>query len=61
MRMETHSGIVSTAKNPDSSTIDIWESYQQSNLVAKQEEICEFDLRNIFFLFRSDFLRAVKF
>jgi hypothetical protein len=36
---------ISTVKTPDSSTAALWETYQQSHLVANQEE---FGLRNIF-------------
>jgi hypothetical protein len=39
--MENHSGIISAGKTPDSSTRALWQSYQQSQLVSKQEELDE--------------------
>jgi hypothetical protein len=39
MNMENHGGIVSTGKTPDLSIRALWQSYQQSHLVAKQEEL----------------------
>jgi hypothetical protein len=35
--MENHGGMMTTAKNLDSSTTVIWQSYQQSRVIAKQE------------------------
>jgi hypothetical protein len=48
--IENNGGIISTGETPDSSTRALWKSYQQSNLVANQEELGEgneFRLRNI--------------
>jgi hypothetical protein len=36
--MENHGGIISTGETPDSSTRALWESYQQSHIVANQVE-----------------------
>jgi hypothetical protein len=36
MSMENHGGIISTGKTPDSCTISLLQSYQQSHLVANQ-------------------------
>jgi hypothetical protein len=35
--MENHGGMISTEETPNSSTRALWQSYQQSYLVAKQE------------------------
>jgi hypothetical protein len=39
--MKNHGGMISTEKPPDSSTRALWQSDQQSQLVANQEEIDE--------------------
>jgi hypothetical protein len=38
--MENHGGMISTEET-DSSTIALWQSYQQSHLVEKQEEVAK--------------------
>jgi hypothetical protein len=52
MGMDSHDGMISTRKTTDSSSRSLWQSYQQSNLVANKEELgegnYEFGLRNIF-------------
>jgi hypothetical protein len=37
--MEKHGGTISTATTPDSSTSALWQFYQDSYLVGKQEEM----------------------
>jgi hypothetical protein len=37
--MENYGGIISVEETSDSSTTALWKSYQQSHLVAKQEEL----------------------
>jgi hypothetical protein len=39
MIMEDHGGMISVGKTPDLSIRALWQSYQQSHLVAKQEEL----------------------
>jgi hypothetical protein len=39
MSMGNHGGIISTRETPDSSIRALWKSFQQSNLVAKQEKL----------------------
>jgi hypothetical protein len=38
MGMESHGGMITTRKSPDSSTRALWQLYLQSHLLAKQEE-----------------------
>jgi hypothetical protein len=38
MSMENHGGMISIGEIPDSSTRALWEFYQNSHLVTKQEE-----------------------
>jgi hypothetical protein len=38
MNMENYAGMIQ-GKTPDSSTRAVWQSYQQSYLVARQEEL----------------------
>jgi hypothetical protein len=45
--MENHGGLISIWEIPESSTRGLWQSYQQSHLVAKQEGTCE---ENTFYL-----------
>jgi hypothetical protein len=53
MSMDSHNGMISTGKTPDSSTTALWKFYQRSYLVTKQEEHgegnTEFCLQSIFF------------
>jgi hypothetical protein len=39
MSMENHGGMMSKQETPDSSATALWQSYQQSNLVARQEKL----------------------
>jgi hypothetical protein len=39
--MENNGGMISTRETPDLSTRALWQSYQQSHLVAKQEELAK--------------------
>jgi hypothetical protein len=52
MRVENHGGLISTGKIPDLPTRGLWQSYQQSHLVANQEELGEanneFGRQNVF-------------
>jgi hypothetical protein len=41
MNMENHDGLISTGKIPDLSTRGLWQSCQQSHLIANQEELGE--------------------
>jgi hypothetical protein len=43
--MESHGGMISTGETPDLSTRALWQSYQQSHLVAKHEEMAR-DMMN---------------
>jgi hypothetical protein len=46
MSMDNHGGMSSIRENTDSSTRALWQSYQQSNLVAKQEKLAK-EMMNI--------------
>jgi hypothetical protein len=41
MSMEDHGGTITAGKTPDSSARALWQSCQQSRLVAKQEKLDE--------------------
>jgi len=55
--MENHGGMISTGETPDSSTRALWKSYQQSHLVAKQEELAK-EMMNL--ALRSIFVHTSK-
>jgi hypothetical protein len=56
--------MISTGETPDSPTRALWKSYQQSSLVAMQEELAKkimnLALRSIYFVVRTVFLHAAK-
>jgi hypothetical protein len=56
MSMENYGGMISTGETADYSTRTVWQSYQQSHLIAKQEvlamEMMNFAKRSISFILR---------
>jgi len=41
MSREDHGGIILTGKTPNSSNRALWQSYQQSHVVTKQDELAK--------------------
>jgi hypothetical protein len=41
MSMENNGGMISTGETPDSSITALWQAYQQSRILAKQEEVAK--------------------
>jgi hypothetical protein len=41
MSMENSGGMISTGETPDLSTTALWQSYQQSHILANKEELGE--------------------
>jgi hypothetical protein len=62
MTMEDYGGTISTGKTPDSSTRDLWKSYQQNHLVANEEErakeMMNLSFKICFSYILSDFLHV---